>query len=148
MPDATSSDRGSGDEPAQEMSDWEKESKPKLLVALLQPIVLQLLRNQKKKRKRRKVSLVEKNNKLKLCGEISPLFFNLFLICNFLSFLSAQDHQKNLETYTPLKKKVYSFSKIDFITSEGEFNESICTISIPDFKKKTALLMWPFTTKR
>ena len=63
------------------------------------------------------------------------LFFNLFFICNFLSFLSAQDHQKNLETYTPLKKKVYSFSKIDFITSEGEFNESICTIAIPDFKE-------------
>jgi len=52
-----------------------------------------------------------------------------------LSFLYSQDHQKNVELYSPLKKRVYSFSKIDFITSEGEFNESICTISIPDFKE-------------
>ena len=63
------------------------------------------------------------------------LFFSLFFISNFLSFLYSQDHQKNVELYTPLKKRVYSFSKIDFITSEGEFNESICTISIPDFKE-------------
>jgi len=63
------------------------------------------------------------------------LFFSLFFISNFLSFLYSQDHQKNVELYTPLKKRVYSFSKIDFITSEGEFNESICTISIPDFRE-------------
>tara|TARA_Y100001970_G_C13813360_1_gene641155 strand:+ start:108 stop:488 length:381 start_codon:yes stop_codon:yes gene_type:complete len=67
--------------------------------------------------------------------KIRPLFFILFFFCNFLSFLFAQDHKKNVEVYTPLKKRVYSFSKIDFITSEGEFNESICTISIPDFKE-------------
>ena len=28
--------------------------------------------------------------------------------------------------------KVYSFSKLDFVTSEGEFNEAICTLIIPD----------------
>ena len=67
--------------------------------------------------------------------KLHTLFFSLFFICNFLSFLYPQDHQKNVELYTPLKKRVYSFSKIDFITSEGEFNESICTISIPDFKE-------------
>ena len=64
-----------------------------------------------------------------------PPFFILFFLCNFLSFLFSQDHKKNSDIYTPLKKRVYSFSKIDFITSEGEFNESICTISIPDFKE-------------
>ena len=64
--------------------------------------------------------------------KLRPLFF---FLCSFLSFLFAQDHQKNVELYTPLKKRVYSFSKIDFITSEGEVNESICTISIPDFKE-------------
>ena len=29
---------------------------------------------------------------------------------------------------------MYSFSKLDFITSEGEFNEAICTLVIPDLK--------------
>ena len=66
---------------------------------------------------------------------VHPLFFIFILFSNLLSSLYSQDHQKNVEIYTPLKKRVYSFSKIDFITSEGEFNESICTISIPDFKE-------------
>ena len=34
--------------------------------------------------------------------------------------------------YSPLTKEVYSFSKLDFVTSEGEFNEAICTLTIPD----------------
>ena len=66
---------------------------------------------------------------------VHPLFFIFILFSNLLSSLYSQEHQKNVEIYTPLKKRVYSFSKIDFITSEGEFNESICTISIPDFKE-------------
>ncbi len=55
----------------------------------------------------------------------------------FLSFINlySQKLDKNLSEYTPLKKRVYSFTKLDFITSEGEFNEAICTLLIPDLKE-------------
>ena len=51
------------------------------------------------------------------------VFFSSFLICQVASDKSKQ--------YSPLTKKVYSFSKLDFVTSEGEFNEAICTLTIP-----------------
>ena len=47
------------------------------------------------------------------------------------SFLFSQTIDKSKQ-YSPLTKKVYSFSKLDFVTSEGEFNEAICTLKIPD----------------
>ena len=62
-----------------------------------------------------------------------------FLFIYFLSVLNGivfcQEHEKNLSEYVELKKRVYSFSKLDFITSEGEFNEAICTLLIPDLKE-------------
>ena len=66
---------------------------------------------------------------------IHPLFFIISFLFLFPALNRAQDYLKNLEEYTPLRKRVYSFSKIDFITSEGEFNESICTLVIPDLKE-------------
>ncbi len=66
--------------------------------------------------------------------KIHPLFFITFLaLLNALVF--GQEHERNLSEYSQLKKRVYSFSKLDFITSEGEFNESICTLLIPDLKE-------------
>ena len=61
-----------------------------------------------------------------------PLFFISFFLflCTFES--NGQEHAKTVQEFSPLKKRVYSFTKIDFITSEGEFNESICTMLIPD----------------
>ena len=61
-----------------------------------------------------------------------PLFFIsfFFFLCTFE--VNGQEHAKNVQEFSPLKKRVYSFSKLDFITSEGEFNESICTLLIPD----------------
>ena len=56
------------------------------------------------------------------------IVFGLYFVC--LNILSGQI--RNVEVYSPLKKRVYSFTKLDFITSEGEFNESICTLLIPD----------------
>ncbi len=35
--------------------------------------------------------------------------------------------------YTELKKRVFSFTKVEFITVEGEFNDAIGTLEIPDF---------------
>ena len=58
------------------------------------------------------------------------------LIVIFYSILPikiyGQLYDKNLVEYLALKKRVYNFTKVDFITSEGEFNEAICTIAIPD----------------
>ncbi len=66
--------------------------------------------------------------------KIHPLFFITFLtLLNAIVF--GQEHEKNLSEYPQLKKRVYSFSKLDFITSEGEFNETICTLLIPDLKE-------------
>lgn len=47
----------------------------------------------------------------------------------------SQINQKNIIEYNNLKKRVYNFTKIDFVTSEGEFNEAICTLLIPDLKE-------------
>ena len=54
--------------------------------------------------------------------------------CAFLliNCVFAQINKKNIVEYKNLKKRVYNFTKIDFVTSEGEFNESICTLLIPD----------------
>ena len=57
------------------------------------------------------------------------LIFKLVLLFSFLFSQVASDKSKQ---YSPLTKKVYSFSKLDFVTSEGEFNEAICTLTIPD----------------
>jgi len=61
-----------------------------------------------------------------------PLYFLLFYVFVFIYNLQGQEHEKNLQEFSPLKKRVYSFTKLDFITSEGEFDESICTIAIPE----------------
>ena len=59
----------------------------------------------------------------------------LFITLAFQLDLFGQEHEKNLSEYHSIKKRVYSFSKIDFITAEGEFNEAICTLLIPDLKE-------------
>ena len=54
----------------------------------------------------------------------------LFLV--LISFASSQEASDKSRSFSPLTKKVFSFSKLDFVTSEGEFNEAICTLRIPD----------------
>ena len=63
-----------------------------------------------------------------------PLNSIIFLFL-FSFVLNAQVNKKNIVDYSNLKKRVYNFTKIDFVTSEGEFNESICTLLIPDLKE-------------
>ena len=65
---------------------------------------------------------------------IHPLFFVLIFVLS-CSITYGQEHGKNLSEYKNLKKRVYNFSKIDFITAEGEFNEASCTLLIPDLKE-------------
>ena len=64
-----------------------------------------------------------------------PIFLTLFIVRVFQPGSFGQEHEKNLSEYHSIKKRVYSFSKIDFITAEGEFNEAICTLLIPDLKE-------------
>lgn len=64
-----------------------------------------------------------------------PFLLALFIALAFQLDLLGQEHEKNLSEYHSIKKRVYSFSKIDFITAEGEFNEAICTLLIPDLKE-------------
>ena len=62
-------------------------------------------------------------------------FFFIYILSVLNGIVFCQEHEKNLSEYVELKKRVYSFSKLDFITSEGEFNEAICTLLIPDLKE-------------
>ena len=62
-------------------------------------------------------------------------FFFIYILSILNGIVFCQEHEKNLSEYVELKKRVYSFSKLDFITSEGEFNEAICTLLIPDLKE-------------
>ena len=64
-----------------------------------------------------------------------PFLLALFITLVFQLDVFGQEHVKNLSEYQSIKKRVYSFSKIDFITAEGEFNEAICTLLIPDLKE-------------
>ena len=64
-----------------------------------------------------------------------PLIFISFYFVLSTYQVQGQEHAKNVQEYKTLKKRVYSFTKLDFITSEGEFNESICTLLIPDLKE-------------
>jgi len=64
-----------------------------------------------------------------------PLFFiSVYLFLSTYQ-IKGQEHLKNVQEFSPLKKRVYSFTKLDFITSEGEFNEAICTLLIPDLQE-------------
>ncbi len=63
------------------------------------------------------------------------VIFRLQFIFKFIILSTLAVSQQTLEkskVFSPLTKKVYSFSKLDFVTSEGEFNEAICTLIIPD----------------
>ena len=56
----------------------------------------------------------------------------ILLSVTFWSFLIGQEQPEKSRSFSPLTKKVFSYSKLDFVTSEGEFNEAICTLEIPD----------------
>ena len=56
----------------------------------------------------------------------------ILLSVTFWSFLIGQEQPGKSRSFSPLTKIVFSYSKLDFVTSEGEFNEAICTLEIPD----------------
>ena len=60
---------------------------------------------------------------------------HLFLFLFVITFkVNAQSIQP-FRDYTALTKRVYHFTKVEFITKEGEFNEEICTYYIPELKE-------------
>ena len=61
------------------------------------------------------------------------LFF-FYLICFVTGVLLGQSTNKFID-YKSLTKRVYNFTKVEFITEEGEFNDAICTLPIPDLSK-------------
>ena len=60
--------------------------------------------------------------------------FLFYLIWFVTSVLLGQSTNKFID-YKSLTKRVYNFTKVEFITEEGEFNDAICTLPIPDLSK-------------
>ena len=62
------------------------------------------------------------------------LLFWLKITCVFCLSIITGQVSENFKEYKDLTKRVYHFTKVEFITEEGEFNEVICTLSIPELK--------------
>ena len=60
--------------------------------------------------------------------------FLFYLIWFVTSVLLGQSTNKFID-YKSLTKSVYNFTKVQIITEEGEFNDAICTLPIPDLSK-------------
>ena len=60
--------------------------------------------------------------------------FLFYLIWFVTSVLLGQSTNKFID-YKSLTKRVYNFTKVEFITEEGLFNDAICTLPIPDLSK-------------
>ena len=66
--------------------------------------------------------------------QLKNQLFLFYLIWFVTSVLLGQSTNKFID-YKSLTKRVYNFTKVEFITEEGEFNEAICTLPIPDLSK-------------
>ncbi len=66
--------------------------------------------------------------------------FLFFLIWFFTGVLLGQSTNKFID-YKSLTKRVYNFTKVEFITEEGEFNDAICTLPIPDLREDSPPLV-------
>ncbi len=62
------------------------------------------------------------------------LFLFCLIVLNSDSILYGQSTDKYSE-FRSLVKRVYHFTKVEFITPEGEFNDAICTLIIPELKE-------------
>ena len=58
----------------------------------------------------------------------------LFLFILTSAPVSQESNQKFTD-FTSLTKRVYHFTKVEFITPEGEFNDAICTLIIPELNE-------------
>ena len=60
--------------------------------------------------------------------------FLFYLIWFVTGVLLGQSTNKFID-YKSLTKRVYNFTKVEFITEEGEFNDAICTLPILDLSE-------------
>ena len=67
-------------------------------------------------------------------GQRKLLFWLKLTYVFCLSILTGQVTE-NFKEYKDLTKRVYHFTKVEFITEEGEFNEAICTLRIPELRE-------------
>ncbi len=65
------------------------------------------------------------------------LIYYLFVV---FSILFGQFNEKYVE-YKSLTKRVYNFTKVEFITEEGEFNDAICTLLLPGLSEDSPPLV-------
>ncbi len=49
--------------------------------------------------------------------------------------IAYSQSENRFKEHTDLRKRVYHFTKIEFITEEGQFNDAICTLIIPDLEE-------------
>jgi len=66
--------------------------------------------------------------------------FLFYLIWFVTGVLLGQSTNKFID-YKSLTKRVYNFTKVEFITEEGEFNDAICTLPIPDLSEDSPPLV-------
>ena len=66
-----------------------------------------------------------------------PIWVYFWLFIGVLASSSCINGQNSdrFKEYKQLTKRVYHFTKVEFITEEGEFNEAICTLNIPDLEE-------------
>jgi len=67
--------------------------------------------------------------------------FHLFLFLFVITFKVDAQSIQPFRDYTALTKRVYYFTKVEFITKEGEFNEEICTFFIPGLRETSPPLV-------
>jgi len=65
------------------------------------------------------------------CYQLKYQLFLFYLIWCITGVLLGQPSNKFID-YKSLTKRVYNFTKVEFITEEGLFNDAICTLPIPD----------------
>jgi len=66
--------------------------------------------------------------------QLNYLLFLFYLIWFVTGVLLGQSTNKFIDNKS-LTKRVYNFTKVEFITEEGEFNDAICTLPILDLSE-------------
>ena len=61
--------------------------------------------------------------------------FLLSVVCIFCFLNGSLKASEVFQEYQKLIKRVYHFTKVEFITEDGEFNEDICTLLIPELRE-------------
>ena len=59
----------------------------------------------------------------------------LIICCLVVSAAISQESNQKFTEFKSLTKRVYHYTKVEFITPEGEFNDAICTLVISELKE-------------